>query len=134
MFLLLGCGSGPTLIPVEGVLTSNGDPIEAKVSFVPDPMNPELTEGWATSGSDGRYALRCVHGAGVAEGTYVVRIKPIVSASANLGEVDPAMATFGQAVGHGSGDADTGTERTFMDEVGPQSTVLNFDLKPESAN
>lgn len=132
--LLHGCGSGPTLVPVEGVLTSKGNPIVAEVVFIPDPENSELTEGSATSGSNGRYELLSVHGAGVAEGSYVVRIKPVVADSANPGEVDPAMAAFGQAVGRGADDAGSGTEWTFPAEVGARATVLNFDLKPVPAN
>jgi hypothetical protein len=134
LLLLIGCGSGPTLIPVEGVLTSNGHPIEAEVVFIPDPKNQAVTEGSATSGPDGRYALRSVHGAGVAEGAYVVRVKPIVPDSAKLGEVDPAMATFGQAVGQGADDQDAATERSFSAEVGPQTTSFDFDLKAAPAN
>jgi len=52
--LLLGCGGGPTIVPVEGTITHNGEPVpNVRIYFMPTDGRPS----WAISDARGHFSL-----------------------------------------------------------------------------
>jgi hypothetical protein len=93
-----GCGpSGAKLAPVAGKVTLNGEPLEgATVTFTPDPGNPEVTPGGASSGPGGAYRARYGERPGLAPGKYkVLVVKSALKGGASVPpefKDDPVMA------------------------------------------
>jgi hypothetical protein len=97
LLLLVGCGGGdPPLVPVSGIVTLNGKPFpQAGILFVPDPGNPWITEGRATTDLDGKFQVLNGNRAGLTPGKYQVTISDkaatsTVSDSEGVGD-DPFM-------------------------------------------
>jgi hypothetical protein len=54
LFLALGCGGGPTVVPVTGVLTYKGQPVpSAYLDFTPESGRPS----WGKTDEQGRFKL-----------------------------------------------------------------------------
>ncbi len=96
--LLAGCGSdGPSLVPVTGTLTYNGEPMAgAEVSFAPDAGNPVDTPGIDVTGPDGTFSAKYRNRKGLAPGKYKVLVRKVeIDETANVPpelKDDPEMA------------------------------------------
>jgi hypothetical protein len=75
--LAAGCGGegGPTLVPVKGTVTFNGEPLEgATVTFIPEVTNAEQTSGGDVTGPQGNFKIKYRDRAGLAAGKYKVLV------------------------------------------------------------
>jgi len=73
-----GCGPGLTLVPMSGVVTLDGSPLEgATVAFVPNTPNPDGESSFGVSGPDGRYEIATAGSRGVVPGKYQVTVVKI---------------------------------------------------------
>ena len=73
--VLAGCGGGPKLVPVAGVVTLDGDPLEgATLSFIPLEGNTVATSGTEVSGASGNFQMTFKGRSGLAPGTYRVLV------------------------------------------------------------
>ena len=82
-----GCGGGPTLYPITGKVSLNGEPLaDAAVIFMPADGSANSAQG--VSGPDGSYSLRA------AAGKYTVSVNKVASASSVPDQFkdDPSMA------------------------------------------
>ncbi|MGE3821108.1 MAG: carboxypeptidase-like regulatory domain-containing protein [Isosphaeraceae bacterium] len=141
LLALVGCGeSGPKLVPVSGVVTLNGKPLEgAEVSFVPDPTNKDSTPGNDKTGPEGNYKAMFQGRSGLAPGKYVVLISK--KADAPPGIVLPPemqMDTFQQEM---AGLRKETLPSKYTDamkteqppiEVGENGGTFDFDVKASS--
>jgi hypothetical protein len=137
-----GCGSGPTLVPVTGVVTLNGEPLEgAELTFIPDQTNDEMTPGGDSTGPEGNYKAMYNYRSGLAPGKYTV----LISKKANSGEGvedappeimgDPYMAAMaGYAVEVLPEKYSDPLKSDFTIEVPPEGGVFEFDVKGESGS
>jgi hypothetical protein len=137
---VFGCGeSGPKLVPVAGVVTLNGKPLEgAVVSFHPDPSNKEGKPGEDITGPEGNYKVNTNGRSGLVPGKYHVSVTKLSVDSSKVSEAfkdDPFMAqlsTSGPEVGR---DAQKKTkpkdqiEGAFDREIPPEGGEQNFDVR-----
>jgi len=135
---VVGCGSGgPSLVPVHGVVTLNGKPLEgAAVSFLPDAENKEGMPGEDITGPSGNYKAMTRGRSGLAVGKYKVQISklPAASATSEQFKEDPFMASLSTS---GPDAAKTkkkapGSEKIeqmFDREVPPGGGQIDFDVK-----
>ena len=73
--IVAGCGGGPKLVPVSGVVTLDGEPLEgATLSFVPTAGNAIATAGSDVSGSNGNFVMTYKGRNGLSPGTYRVLV------------------------------------------------------------
>jgi hypothetical protein len=74
--LLVGCGEGgPRLVPVDGTVTFNGEPLDAAtVTFIPEATNAEQTSGVDVSDPRGRFRIKYNDRTGLAPGRYKVLV------------------------------------------------------------
>ena len=146
--LLSGCGSGG-LVPVDGVVTLNGEPIEgAAILFSPTSANKEGSIGTDSTGPEGNFRLSSAGRSGIVPGKYNVLVtKEIVIGGGTAdrftmvdedgNEVeDPYMAQIAAGEGMaGSGVAAPETvkaEEVFEREVPADGATFDFDLKASS--
>ncbi len=75
--LMVGCGSG-TVIPVNGIVTWDKDPLAgAAVTFYPDGKG-SVTGGTARTGTDGKFVILGAKGEnGLPPGTYKVTVSKL---------------------------------------------------------
>lgn len=70
-----GCGGGPKLVPVAGIVTLDGEPLEgASLSFVPVEGNVIATSGADVSGPNGNFQMTFKGRSGLAPGAYRVLV------------------------------------------------------------
>jgi hypothetical protein len=74
---LIGCGGGstggPKLVPVTGVVTYKGQPVPgARVMFLGDGSKPPSI---GVTGTDGKFSLASMTGAGAVPGTHMVAVE-----------------------------------------------------------
>jgi len=144
---LVGCDSGPKLVPVTGTVTMNGKPLEgAMVSFLPDQANPIATTGSDTTGPAGNYKIMTRGRAGLAPGKYKVGISKVETpkgVGSNLPDEikeDPTQAAL--ATGRTAVPPPPGSKKAKPDasriedlrdaEVEAGGSVLDFDVKAAS--
>ncbi|QDV34475.1 carboxypeptidase-like regulatory domain-containing protein [Tautonia plasticadhaerens] len=73
--IVAGCGGGPKLVPVSGVVTLDGEPLEgATLSFVPAAGNVLATAGSDVSGPNGNFMMTYKGRNGLSPGTYRVLV------------------------------------------------------------
>ncbi|MEW4565319.1 carboxypeptidase-like regulatory domain-containing protein [Bremerella sp. JC770] len=92
--LWIGCGDGNKLKPVSGVVTMDGDPLEAAtVVFVP--IEGGRGNAVATTDQQGRYELSYINDKGTEPGTYkVIVTKP---RQTKRGEVETLPSQYNSA-------------------------------------
>lgn len=95
VFILPGCGNRSPIVPVSGVVTLDGKPLEGfKVFFQPvniDPSRPALTAS-AITDSQGYFQLKTIEDyprVGVSVGEYRVRISWFDPNGHTVGETEP---------------------------------------------
>src|SRR5262249_13020597 len=72
---LCGWGGGPKLVPVSGIVTLNGKPMQdAAILFLPDPSNKDGLPGQDQTGPEGNYKVMTLDRAGLVPGKYKVVI------------------------------------------------------------
>jgi hypothetical protein len=74
VLLAAGCGRGPTVVGVSGVVTHKGKPVPSVVvNFEPDQGRPS----WGATGRDGRFVLTCfAENDGALTGSHLVYVTP----------------------------------------------------------
>ncbi|WP_169975767.1 carboxypeptidase-like regulatory domain-containing protein [Tautonia rosea] len=140
LLISTGCGSGPKLVPVSGIVTLNGEPLEgAELTFVPDPGNAEMTPGGDQTGPNGNYKAMYNFRSGLAPGKYTV----LISKKTGTGEGaenappeimgDPTMAAMGGYMEETLPEkyADP-LKSDFNIEVPEEGGVFEFDVKGDS--
>jgi len=138
----IGCGSGPKLVPVSGVVTLNGKPLgEAVIQFLPDPATADSLPADDVTGPEGNYKAQSKGRSGVVPGKYRVVITkvntPIPPAVSEQFKDDPFMAELSSRppdVGKAAKKAADGTkiEEAFSREIPPEGGVFDFDVKATS--
>lgn len=135
-----GCGeSGPALVPVSGLVTLNGKPLEgAVITFLPDASTPETQPAEDLTGPEGNYRARTRSRFGVVPGKYHVVITKSTLDAAKLPEAfkdDPYMAelTAERAPGKNGNAAPTKIEDEFDCEVPPEGGEFDFDVKARAS-
>lgn len=134
MFGLVGCGSGPRLVPVSGTVTHNGKPMEADVLFTPDPGNEAITIGKDTSGPAGNYKIMFGNRSGLAPGKYLVTVteklasEPISDEDAEMQAMARASLPEAQRQAPENAPKEAATQ-TFNVEVKAGEPVYDFDVK-----
>lgn len=135
-----GCGSGPKLVPVSGIVTLNGEPLEgAELTFIPDPNNVEVTPGGDQTGPQGNYKAMYNYRSGLAAGKYTV----LISKKASTGEGaedappeimgDPTMAAMAGYMEETLPEKYSDPLKSdFTIEVPPEGGVFEFDVKGDS--
>jgi hypothetical protein len=144
-----GCGSGDEtssykLVPVNGVVTMNGKPLEgAEVAFTPDGSNAPSTPGSDFTGPEGNYKAMFRGRSGLAPGKYrVIVTKTILPGgdSKNVPEEmkdDPTMLAHAaearaKAQGRTGKTAEAAPikiEQVFEREVSATGGPQDFDVK-----
>jgi len=139
--LLIGCGgSGPKLVPVTGVVTLNGKPLEgAAVSFHPDPSNKEGLPGEDITGPQGNYKITTNGRSGVVPGKYHIVVTKVLTDATKVNEAfkdDPFMAQMSVGPEVGKDAAKTAAlrekntiEGSFDREVPLEGKELDLDVK-----
>jgi len=94
VLLGFGCSDGPALVPVSGVVTLDGEPLEgATLSFIPVPGNPISTSGTDVTGPKGNFQMTYNGRSGLAPGKYTVKISKTVEVAPPKGkEISPIFA------------------------------------------
>jgi hypothetical protein len=139
---VVGCGeSGPSLVPVSGVVTLNGKPLEgAVVSFLPDSSNQQGQPGEDLTGPSGNYKAMTRGRSGLVPGKYrVVVSKSLVDPSKipDAFKDDPFMAQLsadgpaGKAAKKKDSSKDK-IEGKFSRDVPPEGGQLDFDVKAKA--
>ncbi|WP_169978776.1 carboxypeptidase-like regulatory domain-containing protein [Tautonia rosea] len=73
--ILVGCGGGPKLVPVAGIVTLDGQPLEgAEIAFVPVASEGEATSGSDRTGPNGNFQMTFKGRRGLAPGKYRVLV------------------------------------------------------------
>jgi len=139
----IGCGSGPKLVPVTGVVTLNGKPLGgAVIQFLPDPATGEVYTAEDLTGPEGNYKAQTKGRSGVVPGKYRVVVTkdmtpPPPAAISEQFKDDPFMANLsarGPEVGK-TAKKDTGVsklEGEFSREIPPEGGQFDFDVKATS--
>jgi hypothetical protein len=125
VLVVVGCGDGPTLVPVAGVVTLDGKPLEgATLSFIPAPGNAVSTAGTDATGPSGNFKMTFNGRSGLAPGKYTVKVSKAVDATPAGKEISPifAKASF---------------ERQLMgltkETIPPQKLDREVEVPPEGA-
>jgi len=136
---LTGCNSGPKLVPVTGTVTLDGKPLDgANIAFSPHPGNEYPAQGTDVTGAEGNYKLSTNGRAGLPPGKYTVSIsklavKPGVELPENF-KMDPIMAKMAGLTKETLPASVSGVGKSqFERDVGPDGTVLDFDVKADKA-
>jgi hypothetical protein len=136
--LVIGCGSGPRLVPVSGTVLLNGEPLEgATVLFSPDVTNPGGQPGVVVTGPGGKYQAMTRDRPGLVPGKYKVGVtktpapdlskvpeelkNDLYMARALTERDDPAKQKAGTAAGTVQGEFDR--------EIPPEGGEIDFDVK-----
>jgi len=91
--MVFGCGDGPTLVPVSGKVTLDGQPLEgATLSFMPEPGNPVSTAGSDVTGPQGNFTMTYNGRAGLTPGKYKVMISKTEEVDAKGKDISPIFA------------------------------------------
>jgi hypothetical protein len=135
----IGCGSGPKLVPVSGVVTLNGKPLgEAVIQFLPDPPTEDAHPADDVTDPEGNYQAETKGRSGVVPGKYRVVITkdntPIPAAVSEQFKDDPFMAGLSSRPPDGGRTSkkkadDTKIEGVFNQEIPPEGGEFNFDVK-----
>ncbi|WZO96282.1 carboxypeptidase-like regulatory domain-containing protein [Isosphaeraceae bacterium EP7] len=135
--VLAGCGEdGPTLVPVRGTVTLNGQPLaDAEIVFVPDPANTDVTGGRDKSGPDGNYLATYNGRSGLAVGRYKVLVSK--KAEAPPGMVLPDAIKMDRVQQEMMGirkeilpsKYSSATKSDFAADIKEQGGVFDFDVK-----
>ena len=118
---LAGCGGGPSVVPVSGVVTLDGKPLpEAAVTFQPTATEGATDGSYGKTDAEGRYSLKLVTNddAGAVPGPHRVMIsmiKPTMDDSPSMGPGLPERYNIK-------------SELTF-DVPADGSDAANFDLE-----
>jgi hypothetical protein len=139
-----GCGDdGPKLVPVSGVVTLNGKPLEgATISFVPDSSNKEGLPGEDITGPQGNYKAMTRGRSGLVPGKYKAVVTKVPSAPAGAVAAnhpdDPFMAELSVAGPEAAKGKKKGSAGDKLDwekacEVPPNGGSLDFDVKATAA-
>ena len=112
----LGCGGGPNLVGVSGVVTREGQPVEnVQVTFMPQTGRP----AWGATDAEGRYTLEFAQGdLGVVPGKYKVVVKYIY----------PDMETE-MAIMKGEKPYPPGIKEILAKYGDQQNTPLEFEIQ-----
>src|SRR4051794_1849999 len=141
LLCLVGCGgSGPKLVPVTGIVTLNGKPLEgAAVSFHPDPSNKEGLPGEDTTGPQGNYKITTKGRSGVVPGKYHIVVSKLLVDPTKVNEAfkdDPFMAQMSTGPEVGKDAAKIAAlrekntiEASFDREVPPEGGPQDLDVK-----
>jgi hypothetical protein len=129
---MIGCGDGgPKLVPVGGVVTLSGKPLEgAFVRFDPLPVNKEGLPGEDTTGPEGNYKAMTKGRSGLVPGKYhVVVIKLLKAASKDDPFMDQLTAEVPD-VGKNAKQKNAAEqiEAQFDREVHSTGGTLDFDI------
>jgi hypothetical protein len=93
LLIIAGCSDGPALVPVAGIVTLDGKPLEgATLSFVPLPGNPISTAGTDATGPAGNFKMTYDGRSGLAPGKYAVSVSKSVDATPSGKEISPIFA------------------------------------------
>ena len=88
--LVIGCDSGPKLVPVRGTVLLDGEPLEgATVVFSPDTSNPAGMPGVVVTGAGGKYEAMTRDRPGLVPGKYKVGI--VKEPALDLSKVPPEV-------------------------------------------
>src|SRR5262249_15996571 len=89
-----GCGDGPALVPVSGIVTLDGQALEgATLSFVPDTGNAISTAGTDVRGRRGNFQMTYGGRAGLSPGKYKVLVSKTEEVAPKSGkEISPIFA------------------------------------------
>jgi len=143
---LPGCGGGPKLVPVSGVVTLNGKPLgDAEIVFIPHESNKDGLPGNDKTGPEGNYKAMTQGRSGLVAGKYRVVVSKVPappSAASDSFKDDPYMAKLSaqgpeevdrgpsQQAPKGSGEI----KGEFEDrEVPAGGGTLDFDVKASTA-
>jgi hypothetical protein len=143
-----GCGSGLTLVPVSGVVTMDGAPLEgATVVFSPNTPNPNGETSFAISGSDGKYEIETQGNRGAVPGKYRVSVsktiinKSLIPAAYKEFEDDPPMLEQlfppeikGMRRKPNYQSPTVKIEGAFAHEVPPMGGTIDLDVKSKPAS
>src|SRR4051812_16822548 len=85
---MIGCGEGgPKLVPVSGIATVNGKPLEgAEIIFTPDPSNNIGQTASDATGPEGNYKAMTRGRSGVVPGKYKVVITKLTQSAPKASE------------------------------------------------
>jgi hypothetical protein len=136
---LAGCGPSDDtmrikLVPVNGTVTFNGQPLEgARVTFSPDDANERSTPGGDVTGPAGNYKAMFRNRSGLAPGMYKIIVEKIVPPAGvkaedtdinmHLESLNPKEQTKGQK------RESTQIRGDFEAEVPAGGGILDFDVK-----
>lgn len=119
--LLVGCGGGPAVVPVSGVVTLDGEPLpEAAVTFQPTAQSGASDGSYGKTDAQGRYALKLV--TNDSEGAVLGKHRVMISLVKPSTDDSPSMET-GLPTRYNSQ-----SELTFDVPAGG-SDAANFDLE-----
>ncbi|WP_165069559.1 carboxypeptidase-like regulatory domain-containing protein [Paludisphaera rhizosphaerae] len=124
-----GCG-GPTLHPVTGTITQNGEPLaEAAVMFLPE--DPSGLPAQAVTGPDGKYTLTTGASSGATAGKFKVAVSKTASNVTGDFQDDPFMASMAPDDGKKKKPTKGGpVEATFDAEVvAGKNEPIDYDVK-----
>jgi hypothetical protein len=130
VLVVVGCGDGPTLVPVSGVVTLDGKPLEgATLSFIPAPGNAISTPGSDATGPTGNFKMSFNGRAGLAPGKYSVLVSKAEEVSNPSKKVPPefAKASFEKMLMGATKETIPAQKLTREVEVPPEG-VTDFDL------
>src|SRR5438552_837698 len=86
--LLAGCGRGP--VPVEGIVTLDGQPVQgATVLFLP--QGGQMLPAQAMTSGDGSFRLAMSGHYGAMRGEYKVLVTKVINTGQHLGPPPPKM-------------------------------------------
>jgi hypothetical protein len=93
VLVVVGCGDGPALVPVAGVVTLDGKPLEgATLSFIPAPGNVVSTAGNDATGPTGNFKMTFNGRSGLAPGKYSVLVSKTEEVSDSGKKIPPEFA------------------------------------------
>jgi hypothetical protein len=130
LLAVVGCSDGPTLVPVAGVVTLDGKPLEgATLSFVPLPGNPVSTAGTDATGPSGNFKMTYNGRAGLAPGKYSVAVSKTEDATPAGKQISPifAKASFEKQL-MGLTKETIPPQKLAREVVVPEGGATDFDL------
>jgi len=125
VLVVVGCGDGPALVPVAGVVTLDGKPLEgATLSFVPAAGNAISTAGSDATGPSGNFKMTFNGRAGLAPGKYSVLVSKAEEVSNSGKKIPPEFAK-------------ASLEKMLMgvtkETIPPQKLAREIEVPPEGA-